>query len=234
MSGMLAKLFGGSHEELEGALKEHVGLKKRIDLSKNIMDTEFVAFDTELTGLDFKNDSIISIGAIKMRGGSIYPAETFHSLMRPDCNLKSDSVVVHEITHTDLDGACEPSDILEQFIEFIGDAVLVGHFVFIDTKFVSSAMKKLFGLKLQNPSLDTLSIHEWLYENDSEFTRHHKGMSTKTDLFSLARTYGIEIVKTHNAFYDAYLTAQLFQRFIPFLPGCGVRTVRDLIAIGKS
>ena len=33
--------------------------------------------------------------------------------------------------------------------------------------------------------------------------------------------------------HDAYLTAQLFQRFLHFLPPCGVHSVRDLVSVGK-
>jgi hypothetical protein len=32
---------------------------------------------------------------------------------------------------------------------------------------------------------------------------------------------------------DAFITAQLFQRFLSFLPALGVRTVKDLLRIAK-
>ncbi len=89
------------------------------------------------------------------------------------------------------------------------------------------------GVKLQNPVTDTHSIHDWLYKNDADFARHHKGMTTRKALFSMARRYGLAMVKAHNAFHDAYLTAQLFQRFLHFLPPCGVHSVRDLVSVGK-
>jgi len=234
MTSLLTKLLGHREAALEGALAGHAGLKARIDLRKPVENTDFVCFDTELTGLDFKRDSIISIGAVRLRGGRILPGQTFYRLVRPDSELKSQGVVVHELTHSDLEEADADDVVLRDFIEFIGDAVLIGHFVFIDVNFVNRVMKKHFGIGLQSPALDTSTLHDWIYENDSLFARHHSGMTFKNDLFSLARRYGIEVEKAHNAMYDAYITAQLFQRFITFLPNCGVRTLKELISICKT
>ncbi len=234
MVGLLEKIFGRSrHREQTPTVMRSQSVMDRVDMNTHVLEADYVAFDTELTGLDFKRDSIISIGAIKMKGASIYPLKTFHSFVKPECALKREGVLVHEITHTDLDGACGQAEALDEFLEFVGDAVLVGHFVFIDISFVNKALKKLYGVKLQNPATDTHSIHDWLYDNDADFARHHKGMTTQKDLFSMARRYGLGMVKAHNAFHDAYLTAQLFQRFLHFLPPCGVHTIKDLVSVGK-
>ena len=77
MTSLLTKLLGHREAALEGALAGHAGLKARIDLRKPVENTDFVCFDTELTGLDFKRDSIISIGAVRLRGGRILPGQTF-------------------------------------------------------------------------------------------------------------------------------------------------------------
>jgi DNA polymerase-3 subunit epsilon len=235
MKGLLDRIFGNG-QELEGlpaSVAENAALRRRYDASVDIMEADYVAFDTELTGLDFTSDSIISIGGVKMKGGRIFPARTFHSYLKPDCRLKPESVIVHEITQTELEGASSQCSAIESFLEFIGDAVLVGHFVHIDTTFLSKAMKKLYGVKLQNRSVDTMALHDWLYDNDNEFARHHKGMSLKKDLFSMSSKYGIAAGKAHDALSDAFLSAQLFQRFLGFLPGCGIRTLGDLVDVGK-
>jgi DNA polymerase III alpha subunit (gram-positive type) len=58
-------------------------------------------------------------------------------------------------------------------------------------------------------------------------------MTLQSDLFSMARKYGVEGGKAHNAFSDAYITAQLFQRFVSFLPECGIRTLKELLKIAR-
>ena len=233
MISLLERFFRKDDRNLSDRMQRHLRFKKRFDAGIAIDDADFVAFDSELTGRDFKRDSLISLGAVKLKGRTILPAKTFYRLVKPDSELTSQSVVIHEIMPSVLKDADELADVIEDFIDFIGDAVLVGHFVHIDVNFVNKAMKKLYGRKLQNPSVDTASLQDWLYENDSRFARHYGGMMATSDLFSMAQKYDIPITKAHNAFCDAFITAQLFQRFLNFLPECGINTVKELLMIGK-
>jgi DNA polymerase III subunit epsilon len=233
MTSFFQKILGRPAAELPEWLKNNLEVRKRVDLKKDIKETEFVAFDTELTGLDFKQDSIISIGCIKLHGSTILPARTFYRLVKPECELKHKSVVVHELTHTDLECAEDLLEVIHDFIVFIGDAVLIGHFVHIDLNFVNKPLQQAYNVSLKNPAFDTATLHDWLYDNDSRFAKYYSGMTLKSDLFSMAKKYGIEGGKAHNAFSDAYITAQLFQRFAPFLPRCGVKTVRELLKIAR-
>lgn len=233
MTFLLKRLFGPSVKELPEWLHQQVGLKDKIDLDKPIETAEYVAFDSELTGLDFKQDSIISIGAVKLKGAALLPAKTLYRLIKPECELKRQSVVVHELTHTELDCAEDYIDVIKDFVEFIGEAILVGHFIHIDLNFVNRPLQEKYGVKLQNKAMDTSTLHDWLYDNDSRFARHFKGKTTKADLFSLAKKYGVETGKVHNAFSDAYMTAQLFQRFVHFMPGNGIKTVGELLKVAR-
>lgn len=233
MASLLRKILGSVDKEIPEQIKRHLSLKKRFDYRIAVNDAHFVAFDTELTGLDFKQDSLISIGAVKLKGGSILPTKTFYKLVKPESELKHGSVVIHEITHSDLKHAAELFEAIVDFIEFINDAVLVGHFIHIDLNFINRPLKKKYGFTLRNPALDTASLHSWLLGNNPRFTRHYGGTTVKTDLFSLAKKYGITGGKAHDAFSDAFITAQLFQRFVHFLPQAGVKTVKELLAVGR-
>ena len=233
MNSLLRKILGRPSVELPDWLESQQDLKKNFDPNLPIDQVDFVAFDTELTGLDFKRDAIISIGAVKLRGTTILPAKTFYRLVKPECELKSKSVVVHELTHSDLECAEDILDVIGDFVKFADNAVLIGHFVHIDLNFVNKFLKQNFGVSLKNFAVDTSTLHDWLSENDSHFTRHYKGMTLQSDLFSMARKYGVEGGKAHNAFNDAYITAQLFQRFVSFLPECGIRTLKELLKVAR-
>ena len=233
MTSFFKRILGQSSAALPDWLQRQQNLKKRFDPKSPINKTDFVAFDTELTGLDFKQDAIISIGAVKLRGTTILPVRTFYRLVKPQCELKHKSVVVHELTHTDLECAEDLLEVIGDFVKFIGDAVLIGHFVHIDLNFVNKPLQQAFGVSLKNPALDTSTLHDWLYENDSKFARHYQGMTMKSDLFSMAKKYGVDGGKAHNSFSDAYITAQLFQRFAPFLPECGVKTLKELLKVAR-
>lgn len=233
MTSFFKKLLGQTGRELPDWLQAQQDFRKRFDPKTAIAETDFVAFDTELTGLDFKQDSIISIGAVRLRGPAILPSKTFYRLVKPECELKHKSVVVHELTHTDLECAEDLLDVIGDFVRFIGDAVLIGHFVHIDLNFVNKPLQQTFGVSLLNQAIDTSTLHDWLYDNDTRFARHYKGMTLKSDLFTMAKKYGVEGGKSHNAFSDAYITAQLFQRFAPFLAGCGIKNIKELLKIAR-
>ena len=233
MNSLFRKILGRPSVELPDWLESQQDLKKNFDPKLPIDQVDFVAFDTELTGLDFKRDAIISIGAVKLSGTTILPAKTFYRLVKPECELKSKSVVVHELTHSDLECAEDILDVVGDFVKFADNAVFIGHFVHIDLNFVNKVLKQNFGVSLKNSAVDTSTLHDWLSENDSRFARHYKGMTLQSDLFSMARKYGVEGGKAHNAFSDAYITAQLFQRFVSFLPECGVRTLKELLKVAR-
>lgn len=58
--------------------------KMPIERQKSIKELNYVVVDTELTGLNERRDSIISIGAIKMHGGRIDMGNTFYKLVKPN------------------------------------------------------------------------------------------------------------------------------------------------------
>ena len=230
----LACLLGTGSPDMPDALHRHRGARKRLRLDCPLEEAEFVVFDTELTGLSYGRDSIVSIGAIKMRGGAILPATEFYRLVRPESELRGESVCIHEITPDELAAsAVEPVCALVEFIDYAGDAVLVGHFVEIDVTFVSRAMRRHFCMPLQSRAVDTAILHSWMVERGSGLSRHYGGMCREQDLFIMARHYGIEPGgRAHNALLDAFVTAQLFQRLLAFLPESGIKTVGGLLRAG--
>lgn len=194
----------------------------------------FAVFDTELSGLNARKDFIVSVGAVKMKGGTIQVSEKFYRLVRPRGKMTGTSVVIHGITPDELSDVDEMGSVLPEFLSFITDSVLVGHFVHIDIKFVNEALKRRGLGKLNNPAIDTHSLHEWLLQNSRTFKGHYHGGSGKTDLFSLAERYRIPVAAAHNALSDAFITAQLFQQFMYFLHAEGMQTLNDLIDIGRA
>lgn len=192
----------------------------------------YVVLDTELTGLT-KKDSIVSIGAVKMSGTRIIPAETFYAVVKPETTFSPESVAVHFITPSDVEDLSSISEELEAFLEFLDGSVVVGHFLGLDLKFINRALKRFGGLRLDSPCVDTSRVHDWIRGNDGVFGRHYGGFAEGNDLYSMASKYGVPMTDAHNSLMDAFTTAQVFQRFLSVLPSLGVRTVNDLVRVGK-
>lgn len=204
-----------------------------VDLALPLEAARYVVMDTELTGLDVRKDSIVSVGAVGMRGGRIQLGETFYEMVSPGTEMRSESVVVHGITPSDVAGKPAIDIVIEDLLKFCDGAVVVGHFLSLDLGFLNKEMKRLHNAKFPQPVADTLQIHEWMQDHSRGLRGQYDACEENKDLFSLAKKYAIPFSAAHNALMDAFVTAQLFQRFLSLLPGLGVRTVKDLLRIAK-
>lgn len=190
-----------------------------------IVAAPYVVIDTELTGLDEKKDSIVSIGAVRMAGGKIEMGNTFSRLVSPRSELSAASVVIHEITPSEAASKPQIDAVLAEFLDYAGDAVLAGHFVSIDLAFLNREMKRLYDREIQNPVIDTFSLYVWLRKRRQSHDRF-------ASLYDIARYYGVPVNGAHNAVMDAFTTAQLLQRFFPLLAEAGVIDIESLLRIG--
>jgi DNA polymerase III subunit epsilon len=209
------------------------GTKYRgLDEKTPIDKASYVVLDTELTGLDDKKDSIVSIGAVRMTGTSIGLGDTFYRVVSPRTELSAESVMIHEITPSEVESKPCIDTCFDAFLEFCGDAVLVGHFISIDLNFLNRDMKRIRGTEIPNAALDTFSIYEWLRKRNKSRecqATPHAGFR----LYDIVKCFDIAVNGAHNAVMDAFTTAQLLQRFLPLLAESGVRDIGDLLRVGK-
>lgn len=199
-----------------------------------ITGAEYLVFDTELTGLRHRRDSIVSIGAVRMRGTRISLGDSFHRIVDPRTALTGSSVVIHGITPAEASEAPSVDMVLPEFLDLCQGKVLVGHVVSMDLRFINAEMNRMYGKTLPNPAVDTMALYGFLRKREGDYCAFHEGVPGRADLFSLAREAGIPVTLAHDALYDAFITAQLLQRFINILPQYGIHTVRDLRRAGKA
>jgi len=205
-----------------------------LDPATLIDDLDCTVLDTELTGLDLRKDSMVSVGAIAMAGTRIDFGRTFYMLMRPETAMSSGSVVVHGITPSEVKEEAETGDVLDKVCEFVGNSVIVGHFISLDIGFINKYLRKLRNRTLDNPVLDTCRLYEWLQSQQKGFGRHFgQDAQENKDLFTIARRLGIQVTGAHNALSDAFITAQVFQRLLRYMQKYGVHTLGDLLRVGR-
>ena len=129
-------------------------------------DGEYVAFDLETTGLSSQKDEIIEIGAVRMQGGK--EMDRFQTFVNPGRRLEQKIVELTGITDAMLADAPSIETVLPEFLEFVGDRVLVAHNADFDTGFIREACRKQ-GLPYGFTSVDTLILSQNLLPHLNKF-----------------------------------------------------------------
>ena len=115
----------------------------------------YVALDIETTGLNPKYDKIIEIGAVRVRDGKA--EDTFSSFANPAKSLPTRIIELTGIQDADVCKAPYIDEVLDAFLTFAGDDVLLGHNLIFDYSFVKKAAvncKKSY----ERTGIDTLKI----------------------------------------------------------------------------
>jgi DNA polymerase-3 subunit epsilon len=204
-----------------------------VDPGLPLTQIPFVVIDTELTGLDAKRDSVVSVGAVKMSGTRIELGRTFYRLVSPQASFNHRSIVVHGITPDDVVEKPRLEVVAADLLAFCGDRVIAGHFLTIDLGFLGREATAVRTAEWRRRSVDTFRIHVWVEQQRHRHAAHYAPPEGELNLVSIAKRHGISVGGAHNALTDAFITAQLLQRQLRSLPGLGVRTLGDLLRIGK-
>ena len=161
--------------------------------------TDYVIFDLETTGVSWEKDEVVEISAVKVQGGKV--VDEFSTLVNPGMPIPFYASKVNGITDDMAADSPFFDKVLGDFLEFVGDAVLVGHNIHcFDMKFMQKSTQKCFGKLIGNDYIDTLQIAR-LYLPEM---KHH----TLTDL---ADHYGIDVHGAHRALNDCRMNQKVFE-----------------------
>lgn len=211
------------NEEVPGFWKDYLAdCADAVDLDTPLDKIPFVVFDTETTGLNVKNDQILSIGAVRLQGWEIKVEESLDFFVHQVYEPVKSTVEIHGIVPKDREDSLEEVQAIRCFLEFIKNSVLVGHHVAFDVAMINAALNEIVGGKLCNTSIDTIRLARRLMP-PSPLTP-----SVSLTLDELCRQYNISLNDRHTAAGDAFLTALLFLKLMRRLQKRGVHTLRDL------
>lgn len=184
------------------------------------LDTEFVAFDIETTGLNAQLDRMTEIGAVIFRGGEIL--STFNTFVNPGQPIPADITELTGITDADVSGAPGEKEALQSFLDYAGARPLIAHNAHFDTGFMRAAAGRC-GLHFDPVFLDTLALSQSLLPDLKRF---------KLDIVS--NRLNLPKFNHHRASDDAMVVARIMDKFLPELRAKGAKTLDDIEAIHRS
>jgi len=156
------------------------------------MRGDLVALDLETTGLDIESDSIIEIGAVRMRNGHIL--DEYATLVNPGFVIPAETTHITGIHQDDLRQAPLLTEVLSQITEFVGQAPVIAHNVSFDIGFMQR-----FGILKDNLPIDTFELASILLPRVPRYS-----------LSSLSELLNIDLENAHRALDDARASALLY------------------------
>jgi DNA polymerase III epsilon subunit family exonuclease len=163
---------------------------------------QYIVLDIETTGLNYLQDEIIEICAVKL-GSRQEVVEEFYSLIRIGHPLPALITRLTGIQDSDLEERGQPAEpVIRKFKDFLGTAILVGHNIDdFDMKFIRKAFENI-GETLVNSTYDTL-------KKSKEIFRFYS-----YKLAAMASHLGIKGEQFHNARSDVAVTVELFKHLL--------------------
>lgn len=178
---------------------------------RELAETDFVVFDLETTGAKSPPCRVTEIGAYRVRCGEII-AE-FQTLVNPDTPIPLFISQLTGITNGMVKNAPRFSEIAAEFLNFIGDSILVAHNAHFDLRFLNHEIGRMHkDYRVGNPHLCTVKMSRKLLPH----IENHR-------LNTVANYYRVSLVNHHRATDDARATAHIFVNLLNELQLLGVK-----------
>lgn len=162
-----------------------------------------IVLDTETTGFDpHTGDRLVEIGCLEIED-FIPTGRTFHVYVDPERDMPAAAEKVHGLSSAFLRGKPKFAhpEVVDAFIEFVGDAVIIAHNAAFDRNFVN------YELGLCNRE----HLHESRWIDTLELAKHRfPGMHNSLD--ALCKRFKISLLdrEKHGALIDARLLSEVY------------------------
>jgi DNA polymerase-3 subunit alpha (Gram-positive type) len=178
--------------------------------ARNLFETDYVIFDLETTGAKCPPCRVTEIGAFRVESGKI--VDEFHTLVNPEMPIPLFITQLTGISDSMVRTAPKFREIATDFLDFIGDSVLVAHNAPFDMRFLNHEISKVYdGYRVANPHLCTVQLSRKLVPH----IENHK-------LNTVAQYFRISLENHHRASHDAHATAKIFINLLEDLQHRGV------------
>jgi DNA polymerase-3 subunit epsilon len=184
---------------LKSITKEHPEFWKEYLSKFEIKSNRYVVLSTKKTGFNPNKDVILTLGCFGVVNDSLFIGDDFEVVILQDEFHQKNEILNEFSIERNLKKLVE-SEALEAFINYIGNATLVGFQIDIDVEIINTALEKMDCGRLKNEPLDLEIMHSRLLDiNDKQFT-----------LDELCSFYKVPASNLNSASEEAYRMGLLF------------------------
>lgn len=177
-----------------------------------------IFFDLETTGGNPHNSEVIEIACVKEVGG--VEVGRFQTLVNPRRNIPRQVRAITGIDNDTVRHAPTIEKVIDEFLDFIGDGVMVSHGAINDFAFVVEYAKRLRGKEIKNFYVCTHLLVSNFMPN-----------IPNKRLTGLAEYFGAPSPTAHRALADAETTQKVFWKLFAVCEKNGFHTMEDLFKL---
>lgn len=169
---------------------------------------EWVALDCETTGLDVRQDQIVSIGAVRIVGNRLLTSERLELLVRPERSVKVASIRVHRLRERDVAQGLDPQHAMRTLLDFIGSRPLVGYYLEFDVAMLNREIWPMLGMRLPQPKIEVSAMYY-----DFKFRQrpaHARDEPIDLRFATIMNDLGLPMREAHDALNDAVMAGLAF------------------------
>ena len=186
---------------------DYLNTFKTNNKEESIATTRFIAFDTETTGFNKKEDRILSIGAVSFVGKTIQ-VNTSLELYLEQTVFKAESVKIHGLMKTGSLEKVTELEAIKLFLAYIKNDVLIAHHANFDRNMMNEMLFRHGLGKLKNKFIDT----GYLYKKSKHIIYQENLKPLSLD--DLCKELNVPTVDRHTATGDALITALVFLKIL--------------------
>lgn len=161
------------------------------------LPNDYVIIDLETTGRSAKFHQIIEMSAIKIKNDQI--VDQYSSLVNPHRNLSNFIQQLTNITDEMVANERDIKDVMPEFLNFIGDSIIIGYNISFDKNFIVKKSQSLNLDLTNNKCIDCLSIARELLPS----LPHHT-------LKDVSEHFGIDYSRAHRSLSDCRITFECY------------------------
>lgn len=176
-------------------------------------EVEYLAVDLEMSGLDASKDQILSIGYVPIINRQVVLNQANHHLLKVEQVDLSQTAPIHQLRDIDLVEGESLEAGMSCLLKALRGRILVLHHAPLDSAFLDTACRQLYGVPFISPVIDTMLIEK------TRNSRHHSKEHGSIRLGESRRRYNLPDYTGHNAVIDAIATAELWLAQLAHITG---------------